>query len=177
MLLPSACMTASFEFAGEDMVDEALILFLEVGRCHSRRAAAVGADDQGSGIACREVARFHEDPVVAVTLLRQIYDGFRCCRCVGNADEARRSGDRTGTGFRGIDIIEHDEVSTVGAVDDLHADGCLQGIAGEADMRLRLPRHGGDLDTSFAGGDAGTGADHEVAAGEESRERQRDRRG
>jgi hypothetical protein len=69
------------------------------------------------------------------------------------------------------------EVSRFRGVGNLDPHGCAGGIVGEADVAVRLPGKGGDLDGRAGDLDAGPRPGQKLAAREQGGNRQRNNRG
>ena len=71
-----------------------------------------------------------------------------------------------GAGFGAVDVVDHGEIGGLGVVGDLDPHGGERRIVGEADVKLGLPGHRGDLDRGLADRDAGPRPGQQLAARE-----------
>ena len=102
--------------------------------------------------------------------------GSEACGIAGDRDQLRRRVALAGAGFGRIEVVDHGEVRRFRIVGNLDPHRGAGGIVGEADVAVRLPGEGGDLDGGARDLDAGP-RPGQLAACEQGDNRQRNNRG
>lgn len=101
--------------------------------------ATVRADDQRRGVTGRKTLRAHKDPVIGRAVLREIDRRLGRRRSARDRHQLRRRAGFAGPALGIVDIVDHGEISGLGAVGYLHPYRREAGIVGEADVKLGLP--------------------------------------